>query len=51
MAAGWLLAVLAVVLLRTEASRAAFVLAGIGVQVLAMVLVFRAHGAARGAHS
>lgn len=51
LAAGWLLAVLAVVLLRTEASRAAFVLAGIGVQVLAMVLVFRAHGAGRGSHS
>ena len=46
--AGWLLAILAVVLLRTEASRAAFVLAGTGVQILALVLVFRGH---RGAHS
>ena len=48
MVAGWLLAILAVMLLRTEASRAVFVLAGMGVQILALVLVFRAH---RGAHS
>ena len=48
--AGWLLTILAVVLLRTEASRAAFVLAGLGVQVLALALLFRAHRSARGAH-
>jgi len=41
--AGWLLVILAVVLLRTETPRALFVLAGMGVQVLALVLVFRAH--------
>ena len=48
--AGWLLALLAVILLRTEASRGAFVLAGMGVQVLAVVLIFRAHRLPRGGH-
>lgn len=48
--AGWLLVILAVVLLRSEPSRAAFVLAGMGVQILALVLVFRAHRSTRGAH-
>lgn len=46
--AGWLLGILAVVLLRTEASKGAFVLAGVGVQILALVLLFRAHPAPRG---
>lgn len=46
--AGWLLAILAVLMLRTEASRAVFVLAGMGVQVLALVLIFRAHRPVRG---
>ncbi len=46
--AGWLLAILPVVLLRTEASRAVFILAALAVQVLGLVLVFRAHGPARG---
>jgi hypothetical protein len=41
--AGWLLVILAVLLLRTETSRSVFVLAGMGVQVLALVLVFRGH--------
>ena len=40
---GWLLVLLAVVLLHAEASRAVFVLAGMGVQVLGLVLVFRVH--------
>ena len=46
--AGWLLVILAVVLLRTETPRAVFVLAGMGVQVLALVLIFRAHCLPRG---
>jgi hypothetical protein len=48
--AGWLLTILAVILLRSETSRAAFVLAGMSVQVLAVVLVFRAHRLPRGGH-
>lgn len=49
--AGWLLVILAVVLLRTDASRAAFVFAGMGVQVLALVLVFRSHRPRHGGQS
>jgi len=45
---GWLLVLLAVILLRTEASRGAFVLAGLAVQVLGLALVFRAQPAPRG---
>ena len=48
--AGWLLVLAAVALLRGEAPRAAFVLAGMGVEILALVLVFRAHLARRGGH-
>ena len=48
MAAGWLLAVLAVVLLRTETPRAVFVLTALGVEALGLVLVFRAHLLPRG---
>ena len=40
---GWLLVVLAVVLLHAEAARAVFVLAGMGVQLLGLVMVFRTH--------
>ena len=46
--AGWLLAILAVVMLRTEAPRAAFVLVAMGVEALGLVLVFRAHPLPRG---
>jgi len=46
--AGWLLVLAAVVLLRAATPRAAFVLAGMGVEVLALVLVFRAHLERRG---
>lgn len=49
--AGWLLVVLAAALLRTEAARAVFMLAGIGVQVLGLVLVFRGHPLPRGGHT
>lgn len=48
---GWLLVVFAVMLLRTTASRGAFVLAGLGVQGLALVLAFRAHRLPKGGHS
>ena len=41
--AGWLLVLAAVVLLPAGGSRAAFVLAGMAVEVLALVLVFRSH--------
>ncbi len=46
--AGWLLVLAAVVLLPAAAPQAAFALAGVGVEVLALVLVFRAHRARRG---
>ena len=48
MVAGWLLTIVAVILLRTETSRGVFVLAGLGVQVLGLVMIFRAHPLARG---
>lgn len=48
---GWLLAIVALVLLRTEASRAVFILAGMAVEVLGLGLVFRAHGLPRGGRS
>ena len=41
--AGWLLVLAALVLLRAAGPRAAFVLAGFGVELLALVLVLRAH--------
>ena len=40
---GWLLVLLSIVLLHAEAGRAVFVLAGVGVQLLGLVLVFRTH--------
>jgi hypothetical protein len=40
---GWLLVLAAVVLLAAPASRSAFVLAGVGVEILGLWLVFRAH--------
>lgn len=46
--AGWFLALAAVVLLPTPGARSAFVLAGIGVEVLGLVLIFRAHVLPRG---
>ena len=41
--AGWLLVLSAIILLGSEIPRNAFVLAGFGVEVLGLVLVFRAH--------
>lgn len=45
--AGWVIAVAAVVLLKTIAARTAFVLAGIGIEVAGLVMVFRSHLLAR----
>jgi len=41
--AGWAIVLAAVVLLRTEIQRSVFVLAGIGVEVLGMILAVRGH--------
>ncbi len=41
--AGWVIVVAALLLLPSAASRAAFVLAGIAVQVLGLVLAVRSH--------
>lgn len=46
--AGWGIVLAAVALLAGSAPRAAFVLAGIGVEILGLVLVIRAHPAPRG---
>lgn len=48
--AGWLLVLAAVALLRAAAPRTAFAMAGLAVEALAMVLVFRAHLIRRGGH-
>ena len=41
--AGWALVLAAPVLLPAGSARAAFVLVGVAVEVLALVLIFRAH--------
>jgi len=41
--AGWFLVLAAIVLFASPSLRAAFVLAGIGVETLGLVLVFRSH--------
>ncbi|HMD96920.1 MAG TPA: hypothetical protein VKM93_06255 [Terriglobia bacterium] len=46
--AGWILVLAAVVLLGASPARAAFVLAGIGVEALGLALVFRSHLVLRG---
>jgi hypothetical protein len=46
--AGWGIVISALVLLTKDAARAAFVIAGIGVEVTGIVLVVRAHPAPRG---
>lgn len=45
---GWAIVLTAVALLMREAPRAAFVLAGIGVEIIGFVLLVRAHPARRG---
>jgi hypothetical protein len=46
--AGWLLVLSAVVLLASPSPRAAFVLAGVAVELLGLVLVVRTHVLPRG---
>jgi hypothetical protein len=46
--AGWAIVLAAVVLLRTALQRSVFVMAGIGVEVLGMILIVRAHRPPRG---
>jgi hypothetical protein len=46
---GWGIVISALVLLAAEAPRAAFVLAGLGVEIVGLVLVVRAHPIRRGA--
>ena len=46
--AGWLLVAAAIVLLGSGATRAIFVLAGIGVEIVGFVLVARSHFSLRG---
>jgi len=48
--AGWGLVLAAVILLAAAAPRTAFMLAGIGVEIVGLVLVIRAHRMPRGAH-
>lgn len=48
--AGWGIVLTAIVLLAASTPRVAFVLAGIGVEILGLVLVIRAHPAPRGEH-
>jgi len=43
MAAGWFLTLAAIILFASPALRAAFVLAGIAVELLGLVLAFRSH--------
>jgi ABC-type transport system involved in cytochrome bd biosynthesis fused ATPase/permease subunit len=45
---GWLLVLAAVMLLAVPASRLCFVLAGVGVEILGLFLVFRAHSSLAG---
>ncbi|MGA8767519.1 MAG: hypothetical protein WB559_10905 [Candidatus Acidiferrales bacterium] len=47
---GWGIVLTALALLSAEAPRIAFVLAGIGVEIVGLVLVIRAHPIRRGAH-
>jgi hypothetical protein len=48
LASGWIIVLAAVVLLPSSPSQAAFLLAGIGVQLLGLTLVVRSHLIQRG---
>ena len=48
--AGWGIVLAAIAMLAASAPTGAFVLAGIGVEILGLVLVIRAHAAPRGEH-
>jgi hypothetical protein len=48
--AGWGLVVSALALLAADAPRNIFILAGVGVEIVGLVMVIRAHPLRRGAH-
>lgn len=48
--AGWGIVVTALALMAADAPLIAFVLAGIGVEIVGLVLVIRSHPVRRGAH-
>ena len=48
--AGWGIVLAALALLAADAPRVTFVLAGIGVEIVGLVLVIRAHPLRRGTH-
>jgi hypothetical protein len=50
MPAGWFLVLAALVLLRAIVAQDLFIAAGIGVEILGLVLVTRAHSVAKGGH-
>lgn len=47
--AGWIICIAAIALLKTAAPEVAFMLAGLGVEILGLVFVVRSHGVPRGA--
>lgn len=47
---GWAITLTAVALLVRDVPRASFVLAGVGVEIVGLVLVIRAHPVRRGEH-
>ncbi|HXX71572.1 MAG TPA: hypothetical protein VEI55_04710 [Candidatus Acidoferrum sp.] len=47
---GWAIVLTAIALLTEEVPRAAFVLAGIGVEIVGLLLLIRAHPVRRGEH-
>lgn len=48
--AGWGLVLAALALLAADAPRIAFIVAGVGVEIVGLVLVIRAHPLPRGTH-
>jgi hypothetical protein len=50
MPAGWLIVLAAVVLLRAYLVQNLFIAAGIGVEIMGLVLLTRAHGTAKRGH-
>jgi hypothetical protein len=48
MPAGWIIVVAAVILLPAAASRNIFVLAGIGIEMLGLIIALRSHAVLRG---
>jgi hypothetical protein len=48
--AGWLIVLTALSMMAAQVPRAVFVLAGVGVEIVGLALVIRAHPIRRGAH-